>query len=174
MTCKGRGAVPVVFLAGGDDAGTRWDPLIAALGPKCLPAFSIDQASLQVSPAHVHCRREIATTLVSVLKQAHINRRVLVVGHSIGGLNALVFGSSYPKKLAGAVLLDPSVAAFFQATHAEPILQSYNYDPAAIFEQIDAVKKWPAVPLMILSRDSAKVIADGESTARTNRSGRTG
>jgi pimeloyl-ACP methyl ester carboxylesterase len=166
MACKGTGAVPVVFLAGGDDAGTRWDDLVAALGPDVLtcvfdrPGVGASEPSLTPSTP-----RQIAKTLAAVLKQVHLGRRVVLVGHSIGGLNALVFGATHPKKVAGAVLLDPSQSKFFRAAGAEPILESYGYDPAAIYDEIDAVKKWPSVPLIILSRDTEKAVTDGQSTA---------
>jgi pimeloyl-ACP methyl ester carboxylesterase len=165
MVCKGAGAVPVVFLAGGDDASTRWDDLVSALGPDVLtcvfdrPGVGASEPSPTPSTP-----RQISRTLAAVLKKAHLGRQVVVVGHSIGGLNALVFGAAYPKKVAGAVLLDPSQSKFFKAAGAEPILESYGYDPAAIYDEIDAVKKWPSVPLTILSRDTEKAVADGQST----------
>jgi pimeloyl-ACP methyl ester carboxylesterase len=127
MVCQGTGSVPVVFQAGGDDPGARWDPLVAALGPDVLTCV-FDRPGVGASAPHPAplTPRGVAKTLAAVLKQAHIGRRVVLVGHSIGGLNALVFGAAYPKNVAGAVLFDPSEAAFFQATHAESILESYG------------------------------------------------
>ena len=169
LACKGAGPLPVIFEAGGNDPGTRWDGLVAALGPDVLTCV-FDRPGVGTSEASPTplTPRQIAKTLAAVLKQAHLGRRVVLVGHSIGGLNALVFGAAYPKKVAGAVLLDPSVAAFFQASGAEPILESYGYDPMAVYEQIDAVRDWPSVPLLVLSRDPDKAIADGSTTELEN------
>jgi len=170
MVCQGTGSVPVIFQAGGDDPGARWDGLVAALGPDVLTCVFDRPGVAPSAPSPTPLTpRQIAKTLAAVLKQAHIGRRVLLVGHSIGGLNSLVFGAAYPKKVAGAVLFDPSEAAFFQATQSDAILASYGYDPTAVYDQINAVKDWPSVPLRILSRDPDKAVANGQSSVELER-----
>jgi pimeloyl-ACP methyl ester carboxylesterase len=166
MVCAGRGRVPVIFQAGGDDPGAYWNGLVTALGPDVLtcvfdrPGVAPSEAtSTPLTP------RSVAATLSAVLQQAGLGSRIILVGHSIGGLNSLVYGATHRKDIAGAVLFDPSEADFFEITNAAPILTSFGYDPTAVSTQIRAVKRWPAVPLVVLSRDPAKAVADQQATA---------
>jgi pimeloyl-ACP methyl ester carboxylesterase len=154
-----------VFQAGGNDPGTYWNGLVASLGPDVL-ACVFDRPGVAPSDASPTplTPRSVAATLSAVIDQAGVGPRVILVGHSIGGLNALVFGARYPKQVAGAVLFDPSEAAFFEATHAAPFLTAYGYDPASVSTQIRAVRQWPSVPLAILSRDPARSVADQQAT----------
>lgn len=165
LACKGRGRIPVVFQAGGDDAGTIWDPLISALGSDILTCvFDRPGVALSAPATTPLTPRSIEQTLATTLEQAHLGPRVVLVGHSIGGLNSLVFGSLYPNHVAGAVLFDPSQADFFELTSSAPILAHFGYQPDAVYSQIRAVTHWPAVPLVVLSRDSAKAVADQQAT----------
>lgn len=104
-------------------------------------------------------------SLDAVLHKAHIGSRFVLVGHSIGGADALVYGAEHPRQVAGAVLVDPSQAKFFQALHAEPALAGVGYQPQKTIGQIAAVRKWPRVPLIVLARDPAKAVADRQYTA---------
>jgi pimeloyl-ACP methyl ester carboxylesterase len=156
----------VIFQAGGNDPGAYWDGIVAALGPRVLTCV-FDRPGVAPSPpsATPLTPRSVEKLLAATIAQAHIGSRVILVGHSIGGLNALVFGAAYPDQVAGAVLFDPSEADFFEITHAETILKNYGYSPQAIYSQIRAVTRWPAVPLLVLSRDPAKAVADKQATA---------
>jgi alpha-beta hydrolase superfamily lysophospholipase len=170
MICAGRGRIPVVFQAGGNDPGAYWRGLITALGPDVLTCV-FDRPGVAPSEASptLLTPRSVSATLSAVLKQAGLRSRIILVGHSIGGLNSLVYGATHPKQVAGAVLFDPSEAKFFEITNAAPILTSYGYDPTAVFTQIRAVKHWPTVPLAVLSRDPARAIADGQATPEQER-----
>jgi pimeloyl-ACP methyl ester carboxylesterase len=166
MTCRGRGRTPVVLLAGGDDPGSYWDGLVESLGPKVLTCVfdrpGIGASSPSAKPLTPDA---VGDALAATLAQAHLGRRVVLVGHSIGGANALVYGAAHPKAVAGAVLIDPSQAAFFKATNAAGVLTSLGYAPKATGKQIAAVKRWPNVPLVVLSRDPRKAVADNQATA---------
>jgi pimeloyl-ACP methyl ester carboxylesterase len=170
MVCAGRGRIPVVFQAGGDDPGAYWNGLITALGPDVLTCV-FDRPGVAPSEANPSplTPQSVTATLTAVLEQAGLRSPIILVGHSIGGLNSLVFGARHPKQVAGAVLFDPSEAKFFEITNAAPILTSLGYEPTAVFKQIRAVKHWPAVPLAVLSRDPAKAVADQQATAEQER-----
>jgi pimeloyl-ACP methyl ester carboxylesterase len=165
MTCQGRGRVPVVFLAGGDDVGASWNGLITALGSKTLTCV-FDRPGVGAStPSPTKLTpRAVAAALDATLQQARIGSRYVLVGHSIGGANVLVYGSEHPRKVAGAVLLDPSQAKFFELTHAQPVLAALGYKPRSTIAQIRAVKKWPPVPLIVLSRDPKRAAAEQLAT----------
>jgi pimeloyl-ACP methyl ester carboxylesterase len=53
-----------------------------------------------------HSRRE-ADELKLLLKEAGVKGPYLLVGHSLGGLNAQVFAGDYPDLVAGLALVDP-------------------------------------------------------------------
>jgi pimeloyl-ACP methyl ester carboxylesterase len=166
LVCKGRGRIPVVFQAGGNDTGDRWDGLVAALGPDVLTCvFDRPGVAPSAPSPTLLTPRSVSKTLAGTLAQAHIGPRVILVGHSIGGLNSLVFGAEYPDQVAGAVLFDPSEADFFESTHSDATLVSVGYEPNAVYSQIRAVTRWPTVPLVVLSRDPAKAVADQQDTA---------
>jgi pimeloyl-ACP methyl ester carboxylesterase len=166
MVCKGRGRVPVVFQAGGDDPGTVWDGLVTALGPNVLTCvFDRPGVSPSAPSPTLLTPRSVANTLAATLAQAHVGPRVILVGHSLGGINVLVFGADHPDQVAGAVLFDPSEADFSESIHGDSLIAGYGYAPQAEYAQIRAVTRWPNVPLVVLSRDPAKAVADNQDTA---------
>ena len=115
LTCKGHGRIPVVFQAGGSTGGVIWTSggIIPALGSNvftCVfdrPGVTYGKIEAAKSPPLL-TPRAIENILFETLRQAHIGPRVIIVGHSIGGLDSVVFGADYPTSVAGAVLLDPS------------------------------------------------------------------
>lgn len=71
----------------------------------------------------------IADELAQLLDSARIEQPVIVAGASLGGLNARVFATKYPAKVAGLILVDAShedqqkrlVAAGFQLENASDL-----------------------------------------------------
>jgi hypothetical protein len=166
LKCAGSGKIPVVFLAGGDDPSTVWNGIVTKLGPNVLSCLFDRPGVGGSTPSPVPLTpRSVGKTLNATLNQAQIGKHFILVGHSIGGANVLVFGAKYPSKVAGAVLIDPSQAKFFEVTHADSVLAGYGYAAPATKSQIRAVKHWPNVPLVVLSRDPKKAIADQQATA---------
>jgi pimeloyl-ACP methyl ester carboxylesterase len=166
MVCKGRGRIPVVFEAGGNDPGTVWGALVTALGPNALTCvFDRPGVSPSAPSPTLLTPRSVANTLTATLAQAHVGPRVILVGHSLGGINALVFGGDHPDHVAGAVLFDPSEADFSESIGGDSLIAGYGYSPKAEYAQIRAVTHWPNVPLVVLSRDPAKAVADKQDTA---------
>ena len=59
------------------------------------------------------CGREVEE-LKALLDSASIAGPYVLVGHSLGALNAAVFASKYPDRIAGMVLLDPPPLSFIR------------------------------------------------------------
>jgi pimeloyl-ACP methyl ester carboxylesterase len=166
LVCKGRGRPPVVFQAGGRDSGSVWDNLVKALGPDVLtcvfdrPGTTFEKRSLK-PPPELLTPNIIAKTLAATLEQAGLGPRVILVGHSAGGLDSLVFGANYPDLVAGAILFDPS-------TIPEPAERQlwtglgFEFEPTV--RQIQRVQSWPHVPLVILTSDGKKAVAANQYT----------
>ena len=170
LICRGHGRIPVVFQAGGRENGTVWNNLIASLGGDvftCVfnrPGTTADEVDKPVG-GELTTPNNVAATLADVLRQAGVGPRVIVVGHSIGGTDAIVFGSKYPGMTAGAVLFDPSVPEFLPESESTRI----GFDAKATDAQAAAIKTWPDVPLVILTADSKLVIKNKEATPAEER-----
>lgn len=50
--------------------------------------------------------QQIVDDLHALLTNAHIEGPYVLVGHSFGGLNVILYASQYPEEVAGVVLVD--------------------------------------------------------------------
>lgn len=110
LACQGSGYPTVVIDAALGNApaeDSAWQKIAsktAAVTRVCL----YDRAGLGGSdpnPKPVITSLDSATDMARALKVARLNGPFLVVGHSIGGLNAQVFASYYPSEVEGLVLV---------------------------------------------------------------------
>jgi pimeloyl-ACP methyl ester carboxylesterase len=108
IRCVGQGRPVVVIDAGHGDEASAWyafQDQLAAEARVC----TYDRAGYGRSepwPISRHSRHE-AAELKLLLGNAGLDGPYLLVGHSLGGLNAQVFAGEYPDLVAGMVLLDP-------------------------------------------------------------------
>jgi triacylglycerol esterase/lipase EstA (alpha/beta hydrolase family) len=171
MTCRGSGPIPVVFLAGGADSSSSWHGIVAGLGRHVLTcAFDRPYVYPSQSVPGLLTPKRVSDTLEQTLAQAHLTGKVLLVGHSIGGLEARVFGAEHPDQVAGAVFLDPSEPDFMYDTASDSAeFLSYDFDPTVSAHQVAAVTHWPDVPVFVLSHDPKWAISTGQLTAAGQR-----
>lgn len=111
LNCAGRsGKGPaVVLIAGSGDFSFDWSlvqPGVSRFARVC----SYDRAGLAWSDPGPTPRtmKQDAYELHTLLAVAGIKAPYVLVGHSIGGLIARVYGEQYPKEVAGMVLVDPT------------------------------------------------------------------
>lgn len=109
LHCTGRGEPTVVLIAGSGDFSFDWSlvqPGVSRFARVC----SYDRAGLAWSDPGPTPRtmRQDAYELHTLLRAAGIKSPYVLVGHSIGGLIARVYGEQYPKEVAGMVLVDPT------------------------------------------------------------------
>jgi pimeloyl-ACP methyl ester carboxylesterase len=107
LHCTGQGQPTVVLDAGAGDSHDVWSevqPAVSGFTRVC----SYDRAGLGRSDPGPLPRtsRRIVEELHTLLDQAGIDRPVVVVGHSFGGLNARLFASVYPDDVCGLVLVE--------------------------------------------------------------------
>ena len=108
IRCVGRGSPAIVIDTGHGDVAAKWYAIqeqLAADSRVC----TYDRAGYGRSEPGPMPRdsRRAASELKLLLEKAGIKGPYLLVGHSLGGLNAQVFAGAYPDMVAGLVLVDP-------------------------------------------------------------------
>lgn len=109
MECMGHGFPALVLESGGGNDGLTW----AAIQPKLAThtqVCSYDRAGLGWSDPLPRPRDadHIATELHGLLAAAHIERPVILMGHSVGGLFIRDYAAHYPSEVAGLIFEDSS------------------------------------------------------------------
>lgn len=110
LWCDGRGAPAVIFDSGWSADSRAWRRVMAGLAPDHLVCAQ-DRAGSGKSDAGPLPRdgAAVAKDLVAALDAAGIAGPVVLVGHSLGALNMQTVAALDPERLAGMVLVDPSV-----------------------------------------------------------------
>ncbi|KAG2381344.1 hypothetical protein C9374_006333 [Naegleria lovaniensis] len=73
--------------------------------------------------------QQIVNELDSLLTAHNISEKLLLIGHSFGGMNVRLYASIFPEKVAGLLLIDPSHE---NQTIAFRLAQDKSIDPQAI------------------------------------------
>lgn len=110
LHCTGAGS-PTVILEGGWSTTTIWwRDIQAALSPHTR-VCSYDRAGYGFSDAGPMPRTAsaIASDLHALLTAAKVRGPYVLVAHSLGGLDVRLFADKHPGKVAGMVLIDPTV-----------------------------------------------------------------
>jgi pimeloyl-ACP methyl ester carboxylesterase len=109
LFCIGDGTPAIVFVSGAWENTMAWRRVQGPAADLSL-ACSYDRGGLGFSDpaARPSTARNAAEDLKSLLDAARIETPVVLVGHSAGGLYALLFAALYPDRVAGLVLVDPS------------------------------------------------------------------
>lgn len=105
--CMGQGVPTVIMEAGMTGWSTDWvlvQPEIAEVTRVC----TYDRAGYGWSEAGSQPRdsRQVATELHTLLARAGIEDKIVLVGHSLGGLFVQYYARTYPQQVAGIVLID--------------------------------------------------------------------
>jgi pimeloyl-ACP methyl ester carboxylesterase len=110
LFCKGSGGPTVILTAGLGNWSEVWrkvQPSIALKTKVC----AWDRAGYGYSSPSSEPQDVLHTTadLERALKAARIPGPYVLVGHSLGGYESLVFADHHPKEVVGMVLVDPSI-----------------------------------------------------------------
>jgi pimeloyl-ACP methyl ester carboxylesterase len=114
LRCTGIGSPAVILMAGASSWSNIWyktQPEIAKRARVC----AFDRASYGFSdPApQPQILSDTVNDLHAALEAADVPGPHVLVGHSLGGLEARLFAQQWPQEVAGMVLLDTSPAAEF-------------------------------------------------------------
>jgi len=179
INCEGRATrgVPVVVMdAGMGNSSESWlgiQPKVAEFSRVCI----YDRAGLGNSDPSTHTRTttQIAVDIHNLLARAGVSGPLVLVGHSLGGINARWYASMYPKEVVGMVLVDSAHEEQFARTEALIPEEIKKQFPPSAFEPMGPEKidfkdterrarmsKWHAdIPLIVLTAANAQAEPPG-------------
>ena len=192
LECHGSGSPTVVLDGGHRERGDFWNVSDPAL-PKATPVLAsvqqftrvctYDRPGTVVGSAPKDFSRSdpvpmprnaaaAVTDLHKLLIAAKVPGPYVLVGHSFGGLNSLLYALNYPRSVAGIVLVDalppelrnqmtPSLWKTYSELGAQPLpglhykeLERMNF--SASLDQVQralARTTMPAIPIVVLTKD---------------------
>lgn len=109
LVCMGKGSPTVILTAGAGDWSVTWSkvqPVVA----KTMRACAWDRAGFGFStpPAEPQTVDQTTNDLETALKVGRIAGPYVLVGHSLGAYESLLFADRQPASVAGMVLVDPA------------------------------------------------------------------
>lgn len=110
FVCMGRGSPTVILTAGLGDWGSSWSavqPAIARTTRACAwdrPGFGLSDATTQSQSAAT-----MTADLEAALQRGRVGGPYVLVGHSLGAFESLLFADRHASQVAGMVLVDPAV-----------------------------------------------------------------
>lgn len=132
MHCAGSGRPTVILMAGIFSWSLVWyktQPLMAQTTRVC--AFDRAAYGFSDPPPRPQILSDVVNDLHAVLTGGAIPGPYVLVGHSLGGLEARVYAQRWPQEIAGMVLVDTAVAA-------EGLIDESPSDTPAAFRKV-----WP-------------------------------
>jgi pimeloyl-ACP methyl ester carboxylesterase len=106
---QGQGPVAVVFESGFGQGVGVWKDVIVNLGAECqcvaYARAGLGKSGTDGKPKTIEQHLQ---DLAAVMDALAPNRKVILVGHSYGGLLATEFARAHPERLQGLVLVDPA------------------------------------------------------------------
>ncbi len=174
INCEGRAlkGVPVVVMdAGMGNSSESWlgiQPKVAEFSRVCI----YDRAGLGNSDPSTHTQTttQIAVDIHNLLARAGVPGPLVLVGHSLGGINARMYASMYPREVIGMVLVDSAHEEQFARMGALIPEEIKKQFPPSAFEPMGPEKidfkdterrarmsKWRAdIPLIVLTAANAR------------------
>ena len=109
LNCKGKGGPTVILDAGLGGNSLHWS-LVQPEISKFTRVCSFDRAGYPWSDKSIMKRtsKNMVVELHTLLQNAKVPGPYILVGHSFGGINSLLYVSTYPDDVAGVVLVDSS------------------------------------------------------------------
>jgi len=119
LVCMGRGAPTVVLTAGMGDWSETWSKVQSRIATRTR-VCAWDRPGFGFSSASAVPQNVLATTadLEAALSRAREHGPYVLVGHSLGGYESLLFADRNRRAVRGMVLVDPSIPGQWQMAQA--------------------------------------------------------
>lgn len=122
-----RGNLPAIVLeSGGAENASQWknlQPEIARLTGLAVVSYDRPGFGESELPSFPYDAALEMRDLKSALKHLRLDRAVILVGHSYGGLLNQLYASQNPKSVRGVVLIDPNSVEFMDSIGGVRVLQ---------------------------------------------------
>ena len=115
VRCIGVGDTTLLLIAGFDDGGDNWGPIENALLPARVCSYARFGTGTSDSPPTTQMFSSQAEDLHELMHSIGERGPYLVVGHSSGGEQAVVFTSMFPAEVTGLVLIDATPPTMYEA-----------------------------------------------------------
>ena len=156
INCEGqvRKGTPVVVMDSGmGNSSESWlgiQPKVAEFARVCI----YDRAGLGNSDPSIHTQAttQMALDLRNLLARTSVGDPLVLVGHSLGGINVRLYASMYPTEVVGMVLVD--------STHEEQFARMDALIPE------DIKKQFPPSALVLMSNEKIDFTENPERRAR--------
>ena len=150
---SGEGSPTVVFVSGAGAGKDSWDVAIAALrNSTTLLTYDRPGIGDSEAPASVRTVGAASEELHRLLLATGLEGPFVLVGHSIGGLIALIYAARWP--VAGLVLVDTS-DIHLNLDIAEPILIApdgrLSYDVSASVAEVAQSRRTLGIPTVVIA-----------------------
>ncbi|TDD59328.1 alpha/beta fold hydrolase [Kribbella antibiotica] len=158
---SGEGSPTVVFISGAGGGKDSWTAAIAAL-QSSTTLLTYDRAGIGDSetPADSATRKlgASADELHRLLAATNLTGPFILVGHSFGGLIALIYAAQRPENIAGLILVDAS-DVHLSLDMDEPHLTAADgdredhltYDVVASVDEVDRSRRTLVVPTVVIA-----------------------
>jgi pimeloyl-ACP methyl ester carboxylesterase len=117
IQCRGTGTPTVVLDAGLDNDHTDWtgvEPVVARRTRTCsYDRSGVGKSDVRPSRPAVVPAEQVVDELHDLLARAEVSPPYVLVGHSLGGLNARLFSERHSGDIAGLVFVDPTSPEYF-------------------------------------------------------------
>jgi len=141
LVCMGSGTPTVVLSAGRGDWSVTWSrvqPMVATITRVCAwdrPGFGFSSPSTATQNVDT-----TTTDLEAALVRAAIPGPYVLVGHSLGGYESLIFADRHRSGVTGMVLVDPGIPDQF-ARYARTAPAFVKEGEAALIQQVASVRQ---------------------------------
>lgn len=129
----------VLLLHGMGNSGSAWDEVVTLL-PNDIRVISVDLLGFgtSASPRWLRYSTSIQTKSVyATLRRLGVNKKLIIVGHSMGSLVATEFAKQYPTRVRSLILCSPP---FYTDTQKRTLLPNRN---ALLKKFYGLVQKYP-------------------------------